>query len=393
MKFRIATWTILYLFLAACLMTLSQARTPAPQNSESKDDPVPKPAISAILAAFDKYEVVGMPAAHGQKDLDDFILALIRNRDFPDRVNDIVVECGNSLYQPILDRYISGDDVPYKDVRKVWRNTTQPACGVNGFYEALFPLVRAINQKLPAGKRLRVLASDSPFDWDQIRTFADFQAALMSVRRDETISSVMEKEVLSKHRRALMLFGTFHLFHGASAGFQKDYPNATFVISELGTFDTNLPALSSSRFASWPAPSLALAKGTWLGSLDLAQFYPPPQMVDEECNFHVSFPKRFQRPVGELVDAFLYLGPQDLRLWEKTPADIVLDEDYMKEWRRRLFLTDSPGPSTDAQEFDQQILHRAENPIFAIEAKQPDAAEVKDAVNMCLERKRNSGKP
>jgi hypothetical protein len=39
----------------------------------------PEPATAAILAAFDMYEIVGLPAAHGMKDLDDFILSLIRN--------------------------------------------------------------------------------------------------------------------------------------------------------------------------------------------------------------------------------------------------------------------------------------------------------------------------
>ena len=34
-------------------------------------EPVPEPAIPGILAAFDKYEVVAMPEAHEQKDLDD----------------------------------------------------------------------------------------------------------------------------------------------------------------------------------------------------------------------------------------------------------------------------------------------------------------------------------
>jgi hypothetical protein len=34
------------------------------------------------------------------------------------------------------------------------------------------------------------------------------------------------------------------------------------------------------------------------------------------------------------VDAFLYLGPQDLRLKEKLPADIALDEDYRSEFQK-----------------------------------------------------------
>jgi hypothetical protein len=131
----------------------------------------------------------------------------------------------------------------FTEVRKVWRNTTQPMCGMSGFFEQFFPLVRAINQKLPPGKRLRVLAGDHPIDWDQVKSFQD---VLKVVRRDASIASVMEKEVLSKHRKALMLFGTFHLFHavGASAVsiFEKDYPSLTFVISDPGFFDTDMPA-------------------------------------------------------------------------------------------------------------------------------------------------------
>jgi hypothetical protein len=44
------------------------------------------------------------------------------------------------------------------------------------------------------------------------------------------------------------------------ANHEKDYPNLTFVISELGVFDTDLLTLSSSRLATWPIPSLALRK-------------------------------------------------------------------------------------------------------------------------------------
>jgi hypothetical protein len=98
------------------------AAAPHPKGS----DPKPGDAERTILAAFDKYEVVGMSAAHGNKDLDDFILHLIRDPAFPNKVNDVVVECGNSLYQSVLDRYIAGADVPLSEARQVWRKTTQP---------------------------------------------------------------------------------------------------------------------------------------------------------------------------------------------------------------------------------------------------------------------------
>src|SRR5689334_11467101 len=127
-------------------------------------DPKPQDATKAILAAFDKYEVVGVGAAHGFKELDDYILSLIRNPAFPNKVNDIVVECGNCLYQDVLDRYIAGEDVPLAKMELVWRNTTQIMCSLSGFYEQLFPLVRQINQKLPSQKRLRVVAANLPID-------------------------------------------------------------------------------------------------------------------------------------------------------------------------------------------------------------------------------------
>jgi len=40
-----------------------------------------------------------VPEAYGMKDVDDFIFLLIRTPAFSEKVNDIAVECGNSLYQ------------------------------------------------------------------------------------------------------------------------------------------------------------------------------------------------------------------------------------------------------------------------------------------------------
>src|SRR5439155_2113592 len=140
------------------LMAVLPAASQTQHTKLTASEPTPEPAIPAILTAFDRYEVVAMPEAHGLKDMDDFILSLIRDPAFPAKVNDIEVECGNSLYQPVLDRYIAGEDVPFSEVRKVWRNTTQSMCGQSGFFEQFFPLVRAINHKLRTTKRLRVLA-------------------------------------------------------------------------------------------------------------------------------------------------------------------------------------------------------------------------------------------
>jgi len=380
-------WIVLSLLLMTVLPAASQARRTKPTAQE----PTPKPAIPTILATFDRYEVVGMPAAHGMKDVDDFVLALIRDPAFPLRVNDIAVECGNSLYQPVLDRYITGEDVPFTEVRKVWRNTTQSMCGYSGFYEQLFALVRAINQKLPTTKRLRVLACDPPIDWDTVKTPEE---ANKFVDRDASTASVMEKEVLLKHRKALMLFGTFHLVHGiddsAVSAYEKDYPNRTFVLSDLSVYDTNRPAASISPFASWPNPSIALTKGTWLGALLLSDIFPPGIMVTPDCKAQLAlFPLRLQKqaekPLEHYIDAFLYLGPQEFRLEEPMPANIVVDADYLIEVRRREFLIGIPGASKSPKEFADGFVQEAQDPILEGAPKLPD---VKDIEQGCLEQKK-----
>jgi len=85
---------------------------------------------------------------------------------------------------------------------------------------------RALNQKLPPEKRLRALAGDPAVDWDQIKGIQDLMERHFD--RDASIASVMEKEVLSKCRKALMLFGTFHIMHGTGSAvslYEKEFPN------------------------------------------------------------------------------------------------------------------------------------------------------------------------
>jgi hypothetical protein len=353
--------------LMACAQTVNQPHASnATGSNAAASNAVPEPAIPSVLSAFDRYEVVALPVGHGKKDIDDFILALIRDPRFPDKVNDIAVECGNSLYQPVLDRYIAGMDVPFTEVRKVWRNTTQRMCSYSAFFEQFFPLVRAINQRLPSNKRLRVLAGDPPIDWDQVKTADD---AGRYFKRDETIASVMEKEVLARHRKALMLFGTFHLMHGqpinAVSTYEKKYPHVTFVISDLGIYDT-------SRLASWPNPSLVPTKGTWLGALSPSDIWPPGvSMIN--CKVQNGFPPELQKPVEHVVDAFLYLGPRDLRLFEPIPADIALDTAYMTELQRREALTAFPGEAPRSlEEMRAEILQEAQRPLLDPPPPPPD---------------------
>jgi hypothetical protein len=287
-------------------------------------------ATRSILAAFDRYQLVGMGAAHGYKDLDDFTLSLIRNSGFPDKVNDIVVECGNRKYQDILDRFIAGADVSAAEIRPVWGSTTQQMCSLSGFYERLFPLVRQLNQKLPPQKRLRVLAADPPIDWSTVTDKATWR--YFNDQRKSSITSVIMNDVLAKHHKALLLFGQSHLTHqghsSSVADCEKAYPGAAFVIfthrgfGNFNPLDVQNDNLEE-RMTSWPTASLVSIKGTWLGDLDLLYYVEIRLQSDSDTE------------ITDLADAYLYLGPRRSLIEEAIPDDILDDHAYIDELNKR----------------------------------------------------------
>jgi hypothetical protein len=94
------------------------------------------------------------------------------------------------------------------------------------------------------------------------------------------------------------------------------------------------------------------------------------------------------RPTQCLLDAFLYLGPQDLKLLEQMPGDITVDVDYRMELRRREALPGYPAaPAGTREEANQQILKGAEHPLFIIPRQTRDPKAEKAAVQSCLDQK------
>src|ERR1700733_10166423 len=126
-----------------------------------------------LLSACDHVDVVALEETRGNKADSELRLRLVRDPDFPFRVNSIIVEFGNSLHQAILDRYIAGEDVSQAELQQVWRDTTQVAAWDAPVYAEFFATVREVNQKLPPLRRLHVIAGDTPIDWDKVTTRHD----------------------------------------------------------------------------------------------------------------------------------------------------------------------------------------------------------------------------
>src|SRR4026207_849376 len=109
--------------LTVAPLAAAQQLTPQARN------PRPEPAIPAILAAFDTFQVVAIGDYHIDQEIKNFVLSLVRHPRFPQVVNDIVVEGMNGFLQPLVDRFVAGEDLPPGDVQRLWRDGMNPAGG------------------------------------------------------------------------------------------------------------------------------------------------------------------------------------------------------------------------------------------------------------------------
>lgn len=215
-------------FSAAALSIVLIAFLPSSTRAESTS--FQTRAVERLLLAFDTADVVALSDHHLSKVDSDLRIHLIQHPDFPRKAQAIVVECGNALYQPILDRYINGGDVPVSQLQQVWQNTTQVGRALDSpVYASFLAAVRDVNRRLPAAKRLRVFAGDPPIDWGKVKTNAEFQAIV--VHRDDFPLSIIRDQILRNGQKALVIYGGAHLRPTAPmvSGLQQSIPGKLFV--------------------------------------------------------------------------------------------------------------------------------------------------------------------
>ncbi len=310
---------------AACTGTGGKAA------STDRGTSVGRELADMVLEAFKTHRLVGLGEAHGLQNHHDAVTLLLTDPRLPEVVDDIVVEFGNALYQPTIDRFISGHPVDNADLRPVWRNTTQSPLETwdEPVYEQFFRTVRAVNAPLPPGKQIRALLGDPPIDWPKITNFSGLRA--FAPERDTHAASVIDKQVLAKDHRALICYGLDHLTHGGSLAGLLERPTGErmYLIADFLPLAGD-PGGLARRLSRYPRDTVVPTAGTWLGSVDAGLFSPDPfgphgQQANRRCAFRL----------GSVIDAALYLGqPGNLTSSWWNPA-IFLDHAYWKELQRR----------------------------------------------------------
>jgi hypothetical protein len=319
--------------------------SPAPASDSS---------IAAVLDAFRDHQVVAVGEVHYSAAEHRWLRQLVTSENFAKTVNDIVIEFGNSRYQALLDRFIAGDSVPSDSLRMVWRNTTQMFVWDSPLYEGLLRTIRDLDRSLPPDRRIRVLAGDPPIDWDSVRTMQDFPHSYGY--RDPDTFAILEREVLGRGRKALVIIGDVHLLRrDPSSDFApgrldrtslgdalaQRYPGKAYLVWTVAGNDS-----LQQMFADQHTNLLVPLQGTALGKRSSHMLLEGSITIFRNVNGKrtpVTLSAAEFPPLEEQVDALLYITGE--RTSVMAPLATYCDSAYVAElWRRSAILQPVFGP-------------------------------------------------
>jgi hypothetical protein len=323
----------------------------------------PLDPVDSIIDAFKTHDVVALGEGdHGNEQGAEFRPKVYRDPRFQAVVNDIVVESGNGRYQAMMDRYIAGETVPEKELRMAWLETTQPTdVWDSDIYADMFRTIRESNQKLPKEKQLRVLLGDTPYPSDPANPRAP-------TRRSDTFpAELIEREVIAKKRKALIVYGDMHFLRrvpppmpgqpaGTIVGLLETAGVKVFSIWTFTGLGAELPTLQSD-IATWKKPSLTLIKDTPLGTAPFTFYYPKGSGMMRRPGPNGPIMVDLGEAIGgvmqEQFDAVLYLGPKSEITYAKLSRSLCADPEYVEMRAARLSAMRRPGaPTTDPSPAD-----------------------------------------
>jgi hypothetical protein len=306
------------------------AAQPAAQryrSSRASAQPDVQDATQAMIQAIRTHQIVMFGEIHGNRQEYKWLCKLVRTAGFADRVDDIVVEFGNSLYQKSVDRYIAGEDVPFEQVQKAWRNMIGAVGPVSPVYGWFYEAVRESNLERRGGHQIRLLLGDPYGDWEKIKNDEDLGPYLG--HRDQWYAQVVRDEVLAPHHHALLIMGAGHFLRRNGPGEVERAIRSAGVQPYLVAFGTNVTGGYDDldpRFDGWRAPAIVTLSGNWVGDLAAMPVVSGGEVAANSLK------------MADLADAMLYLGPRDSLAAVNVPRSELVGTAYGKEVARRYMI-------------------------------------------------------
>jgi hypothetical protein len=295
--------------------TASPGPSPTASQPPGGGDPEPFPAVDGVVDALADYPVVALGESHNLAEAGNVYNELARSDLIARAADAFVVEFGNARFQGIADRYTSGRHVRPSRLKMIWQDTTQVGAWDAPMYRRFFAAVRAGNAGRKPARQMRVLLGDPPINWSTVSSEEDVRQYLR--RREPFMAKVIERQVLAKGERAIVIAGLAHVQRRTGS---SEHPNVTQILDRQASqtvwvigvhLGFPLPEWEAS-LSEWPIPSVVALEGTWIGEL------PEGDGLAQEA-----------------LDGMLYLGaPDSLHLSMPLPS-VYRDDSYWRTLRRR----------------------------------------------------------
>lgn len=314
------------------LTSIGQAQSPK-NTSRTKFNEVNK----QLLALFSNYPILAIgEGTHNSALTAEWVNSFIHQKNFSEKVRNIVVEFGTSKYQPVMDDFINGKVVSDSLFRLCWRKTSQILVWDCPIYEQFFREVRTINLSLPVTKRIRILLGDPP----------DFNG----LSRDENAFNVIEKEVLEKKQNALLLYGDMHLTrkdifsnYASPETMKREYLNlmqlldlkypgkAFSIFGAVNTTDAEIKNILKKE--NIKSSAIIFVEKSNLSNIDFSKFFPYPVKLFDDKGQLIDSSNFIKMPIKNIVNGVIFRGTWSEQTANNvpTPDDVYSDTAYKNE--------------------------------------------------------------
>jgi hypothetical protein len=262
------------------------AVTPAPA-AVAKSAPAGVDGVEFVLSELEQHALVGLADDHRGLGFHEFLCRLVRDSRLPDACDDVVLECGNALFQPLIDRWVvKGEDVPREERKRAWKYAAMGwETADSPIYEHLIDTVREVNRKLPESRRLRVVLGDAALDPEWLRhdpekhlhDFLTYHENAKDPRERALAASA--NAVLDAGRRGIMICGGGHLAMGKRPGnaralIEEEHPG------EMGLLEIDFDETTPAGRVRVDGDRAVLSLGSWRDHREIA--VPPRVFRDPQ---------------------------------------------------------------------------------------------------------------
>lgn len=320
------------------------------ETGESIPWGIPRDPVAAIAEAVRDHQVVNVGEAPHESDANGRLwLRLLRSDAVMEGIDDVFVESGNSLHQPMVDAFVAGDDVPYASLSRAWIDSSTNGVFDQWMYEEILWAVRARNRLNPGKRQVRVILLGVPIDWSRVKSSQDLRAQeRQAVAPWQGEARWVAHRILDTSirdgRRALVLQGAMHGLKRLHPDYTGDGGSMEMAIlhDEFGvSVFSAIPSYVDLRttgagLLAAKMPFLVALQGTRLGQLPVSRHFTSDQ--HQQLAMEAASPK-LRQPAARVVDAVIYLEPQSEIAFATPSRWQCLDKDYLAIRQQRLRIT------------------------------------------------------